>query len=88
MLERWIAKINKESFLVLYIKHTAVAIESLVIFFIDFHFYYKRNISFLNKIQRITNVYNVKGNFWLPVLDKMRQEHFCLFISSAKYSLC
>ena len=41
MLERWIATINKGSFLVLCIKHTAMAIESLVIFKIDFHFFFQ-----------------------------------------------
>ena len=47
--------------MVLGIKHTAMAIGSSVILKIDFYFFSKRNINFLNKIQEITNVYNVKG---------------------------
>ena len=86
MLERWIASINKGSFLVLGIKHTAMAIESLVIFKIDFHFFPKRNINFLNKTQGITNVYNVKGISGF--LSGQNEKGTFLLISSVTYSLC
>ena len=92
MLERWIATINKGSFMVLCIKHTAMAIESLVIFKMDSPretfsiFFSKRNINFLNKIQGITNVYNVKGISGF--LSGQSEKGTFLLISSATYSLC
>lgn len=72
--------------MVLGIKHTAMAIGSLVILKIDFRFFSKRNINFLNKIQEITNVYNVKGISGF--LSGQNEKGTFLLISSATYSLC
>lgn len=59
MPDRWIVKIKKKN-LSLYISHCIVYWISF--YFCWFSFYYKRNISSFNKIQRITDLNHVKVN--------------------------